>query len=116
MLGDRGDIAYSHQPDADNPWDLGFGVEVLARSTLEAIHRSASLSAHREHVTLFAYEDPSLHVRCVPPPRELAELMTGERRFDVDLPSDLERLRGILVGADHRITAAEVLRRADHSG
>lgn len=116
LLGDRGDIAYSHQPDADNPWDLGFGVEVLARSTLEAIHRSASLLAHREHVTLFAYEDPSLHVRCVPPPRELAELMTGERRFDVDLPSDLERLRGILVGADHRITAAEVLRRADHSG
>lgn len=116
LLGDRDDIAYSHQPDSDNSWDFGFGVEVLSRSTLETIHRSASLPAHREHVTLFAYENPSLRVRCVPPPRELAELMVGGRKFDVDLPSDLERMREILVGADHRITAAEVLRRAGRSG
>lgn len=116
LAGDKEDVVYSHQPDAATSWDRGFGVEVFARSTLEALHRSASLPAHREHVTLFAYEDPSLRVRCAPPSPELSELMTGRRRFDVDLPPDLERLRAILDGADYRITAAEVLRRAGSSG
>lgn len=116
FLGDRDDVVYSHQPDAANSWDFGFGVEVLSRSTLEAIHHSASLPSHREHVTLFAYEDPSVHVRCVPPSQELAALMTGGRRFDVDLPSDIERLSAILGGGNYRITAAEVLRRASRSG
>ena len=55
--GARNGIVHSHQPTKAEPWDYGFGVEVLSASVLGLLSRSARETRHREHVTLLAYED-----------------------------------------------------------
>ena len=106
-------VVYSHQPDQFIPWDVGFGVEVLTIETLRALSADASTAEAREHVTLLAYEDSSYEVRCATVPAALSQLMVGGRRFDVDTPSDLEKLTHLVRGFDHLVSAQEILLRAN---
>ena len=109
--GARNGIVHSHQPTKAEPWDYGFGVEVLSASVLGLLSRSARETRHREHVTLLAYEDDLVPCSPAPIPKSLAPLMTGSRRFDVDSPEDLAHLEQLLAGLDDRASAGLILER-----
>lgn len=84
------DIAQNHRPAG---WPLGTAVEVFSRPCLTRLDREARDPRHREHVTLYAYENPDdFRIRHVPPP---AAVKAPELRICLDTAEDLERLRGI---------------------
>lgn len=109
--GTQDGIVHSHQPTALERWDYGFGVEVLSTPVLGLLGRAARETRHREHVTLLAYETGLISSSPAPIPRNLAPLMRGDRRFDVDSPADLFRLERLLNGLDDRVSTAEILAR-----
>ncbi len=74
-------------------WPMGTAVEVMSRGCLERLDRETADPVHREHVTLYAYENGSgVRTRHVPPPEALR---APELRLCVDTAGDLERVRGI---------------------
>ena len=112
MSGPAGGICFSHRPGGDQLWDFGFGVEVFSFSMLESLTFQARSEAHREHVTLLAYENGAPNVRPAQVPDRLAGLMWGGRRFDVDTPADLMRVQELVGEAGPDISAESVLERA----
>ncbi len=113
LADSAGGIRFSHRPEGDELWEFGFGVEVLAFSSLRDLERRARSQRHREHVTLLAYEDGVSSVVPVPVPDRLKDLMRGGRRFDVDTPEDLAHLESLVAGSPTDVSAEVILRRAN---
>lgn len=112
MSGPADGICFSHRPDGDQLWDFGFGVEVFSFSMLEALAFQARSDAHREHVTLLAYENGTPNVGPAQVPDWLAGLMWGGRRFDVDTLADLMRVQDLVGESGPDVSAESVLERA----
>lgn len=72
---------------------LGTGVEVFSTATLMRCDEAGREPHHREHVTEFVGENPTLFriVRVPPPP----ELNRPSYRLTIDTPQDLELIRAI---------------------
>jgi sialic acid synthase SpsE/spore coat polysaccharide biosynthesis protein SpsF (cytidylyltransferase family) len=84
------DYAFNHIPRLNNQYADGFGAEILPFSVLKGLHRTASQPSHREHVTSYIWDNPSLfNIGVLVAP---IELQRTDLRFDVDAPADLERL------------------------
>lgn len=84
------DYACNHLDRLGSRYADGFGGEILSATLLRDLAASATESRHREHVTLYLW-DQEAHYRmlAVPAPPELAH---PKLRFDVDRPADLVRL------------------------
>jgi len=84
------DLVQNHRPAR---WPVGTAVEVLTDNCLAALDRSAITNAHREHVTLYAYETPgTCTIRFAEPPPELT---APDLRICVDTDDDLARIRSL---------------------
>lgn len=84
------DYACNHQERFMNKYADGFGAEIFSNESLQYIAKNATLDSHREHLTLFFWDNPdTFHLTAVPCPHYLAY---PELRFDVDNPSDLAYL------------------------
>jgi spore coat polysaccharide biosynthesis protein SpsF len=80
-----------------NTWRLsypqGVDAQVFARALLEEAAGETRDPAHREHVSLYFYENPdrySIHVFEAPP-----EVRAPELRFQLDYPEDLAFIRAV---------------------
>lgn len=90
----RPDYAFNHLDRLGSGYADGFGAEALSRQTLERLEVLAPRGPHREHVTSFIWDRADdFAILPVHPP---AALKHPGLRFDVDLPSDLERLRMLI--------------------
>lgn len=88
------DYACNHQARLGSRYADGFGAEILSVELLRMIDRNASGARHREHVTSYLWENAdifSLHSLTAP-----SGLAFPDLRFDVDTPSDLERLSEVV--------------------
>ena len=93
-------------------WPIGTAAEALTRQTLEKIADEAREPRHREHVTLYAYEeDAGLAIKHVPPPHELE---APELRLCVDTVADLDRARRLCeaLGPKRDFSLASIVRTA----
>lgn len=107
------EYAFNHRPFGGCDYADGFGAEVVDRALLVRLNGLPLSAEHREHVTL-AVADGSVAARvhvCAAPPG----LSRPDLGFDVDEPSDLERLRTLVVdrGLSPDSGAADVVRAAD---
>lgn len=74
-------------------WPFGTAVEALSADVLARLNRVARAPEHREHVTLYAYDNRGeFSIRHVPAPPSSA---APELRLCVDTAEDLERVRAI---------------------
>jgi len=89
------DYAYNNRPECGLP--CGVGAEVISASTLRLVHKKAMSAQHREHVTLYVFDNLAMFKvgAWVAPPA----LWHPEFRLDVDYEEDLaflERICGLL--------------------
>jgi spore coat polysaccharide biosynthesis protein SpsF len=79
-------------------WPVGSAVEAMTGDCLARLHSEAHSERHREHVTLYAIENPTRFVlRYVPPP---TAMRAPDLRICVDTAEDLERAREICCELD----------------
>ncbi len=84
------DYAFNHLDRLGSRYADGFGAEIMYNSLLQHIAQSATDSLHREHATLYIWDnDHDYCLSAVPAPHQLAY---PQLRFDVDLPHDLAYL------------------------
>ncbi len=85
------DLAYNHSPDCGLP--DGVGAEAMTSATLRRLDDLAIAPSHREHVTLYAYQNPDAF--------RVARLdatddpVSSPWRLDVDYPEDLGFIRAL---------------------
>ena len=85
------DLAYNHRVESGLP--DGVGAEAMTAATLRRLDELAIAPPHREHVTLYAYENPEAF--------RIARLDSTDNpvsstwRLDVDYPEDLEFIRAL---------------------
>lgn len=109
------DYACNHQNRLDSGYADGFGAEILSSALLKRIAKASVDARHREHVTLFVWDNDSKYeIASIPAPAGLAY---PELRFDVDTPDDLKNLqrlvdRGVSIGS----TASEIIKIAIGTG
>lgn len=89
----RPDYAFNHLNRLSNNYPDGFGAEIFTRGVLEDMNRLCVEPQHREHVTMYLWDNPyAYRMETFPAPEEIA---FPDLRFDVDTPEDLEYLRPI---------------------
>ena len=105
------DYAFNHQDRLGSRYADGFGAEILRRDVLDDIASKAREPRHREHVTLYLWDNAAdYRMLAVPAPRELAH---PELCFDVDTPENLEFLKTMVsAGVSFQTDAAEIVRLA----
>lgn len=103
------DYAFNHLDRCGSGYADGFGAEVISNDVLQQIAVRAVDTRHREHVTLFLWDNVSdFRLGAVPAPRELAH---PRLRFDIDRPEDLADLQAVVDGGVTIATgAAEIVR------
>lgn len=86
----RAEIAENH---THGVWPVGTAVEAMSLETLHRLDVAAMDPRHREHVTLYAYENPDqFDTAYLPAPAAFA---APGLRIVVDTPSDLEHVRSL---------------------
>ena len=84
------DYAFNHLDRMNNNYADGFGAEILSMNLLEQLAKTITNFSLREHLTLAVWDRASeIRIKTITAPKELA---FSEMRFDIDTPSDLERL------------------------
>ena len=84
------DYSCNHQQRLDNRYADGFGAEILSTSLLNEILKLTTLTAHREHVTSYVWDNSAkFKIQAVEAPPELA---FPEVKLDIDTPEDLQKL------------------------
>jgi spore coat polysaccharide biosynthesis protein SpsF (cytidylyltransferase family) len=79
-------------------WPVGTAVEAMTMDCLNRLDAEAKDDRHREHVTLYAIENPGrFELRHVPPPESMR---APDLRICVDTAEDLERAREICADLD----------------
>jgi N-acetylneuraminate synthase len=93
FLENRPDYAFNHINKMCNNYADGFGAEIFTRGVLEDLNTLCTSAKHREHVTLYLWDNPySYRIETFSPPPGLA---FGHLRFDIDFPEDLKSLEPI---------------------
>ncbi|HMB45890.1 MAG TPA: NTP transferase domain-containing protein, partial [Candidatus Methanoperedens sp.] len=103
----RPEYAFNHLNRLSNNYADGFGAEIFTRGVLEDMNRLCVEQRHREHVTMYLWDNPyAYRMQTFPAPEKIA---FPDLRFDVDTPEDLDYLQFIAekVGMDG--TAAEFI-------
>lgn len=105
------DYACNHLDRLDSGYADGFGAEILPLSLLRRLADLTSEVRHREHVTLYLWDNPGAFRLCaVPAPSPLKQPFL---RFDVDRPHDLDALAALVEsGLTVDSSAAEVVQKA----
>ena len=84
------DYAFNHLDKMGNGYADGFGAEILSMDLLERLAENASELSQREHLTQAVWDcADDIDIRTIAAPQNLAY---SEMRFDIDTPTDLERL------------------------
>lgn len=90
FLRSEAEIVANHREPG---WPVGTAVEALTADCLARIEQLATEPAHREHVTLYAYEHPAeFEITHVPAP---PELVAPSLRLCVDTADDLDAVRAL---------------------
>lgn len=93
FLKSRPDYAFNHLDRMSNNYADGFGAEIFSRNVLEDLNRLCTSQRHREHVTIYLWDNPyAYNIETFSSPDELAY---RDLRFDIDTSEDLERLNPI---------------------
>lgn len=102
------DYACNHQDRLSSCYADGFGAETLSNKLLQDVAALATSQSHREHVTLYLWDNSDLYnLVAVPAPIELAY---PNLRFDVDIPKDLDNLKKLVVfGMGIETPASEIV-------
>ncbi len=88
------DYACNHQNRLGSRYADGFGGEIFSIQTLQKIDTDSFLSKHREHVTLYIWENAEKFcMYSIPAPAALAY---PKMKFDVDTKQDLHQLKSII--------------------
>lgn len=109
FVSKNADYAFNHQDRLGSRYADGFGAEILRRDILDDIASKARDPRHREHVTLYLWDNAAdYRMLAAPAPQELAY---PELCFDVDTPEDLEYLKTLVsAGVSFQTEAAEIVR------
>ena len=103
------DYACNHQNHLDSNYADGFGAEIFSFSLLKKINMLAKDSRHREHITLYLWDNNnSYKMMSVPAPKDLCYPYL---RFDIDTPEDRDKM-ALLVknGARIESSANEIIK------
>lgn len=111
FVSHNADYAFNHQDRLGSRYADGFGAEILRRDVLDDIAAKARDPRHREHVTLYLWDNAAdYRIVAVPAPPDLAH---PELCFDVDTQVDLEFLKTMVSsGVSFQTDAAEIVRLA----
>jgi len=110
------DYAFNHSPCNGNNYPDGLGAEIFSRSLLERLDAVVKEPRHREHVTLYLWENPEgVRMKTIQAPAEIA---FPAIRLDVDTQADLDKLNELDCVADLHATALAVVQsyRTCHTG
>lgn len=109
------DYSFNHQSRLGSGHADGFGGEILSNGLLQKIAHDAIDVRHREHATLYIWENlGEFHVSAVPAKNHLEN---PEMRFDVDSPDDLAYLDALFrAGVCINSSAEEIIQIALNSG
>lgn len=89
------DYAFNHRNKLNSLYADGFGAEILHFETLNKISQLTFNPEHREHVTQYIWDNPqNFLIKSLRAPKFLA---FPELKFDVDLLSDLDALRELVL-------------------
>lgn len=111
----QADYSYNNRPHPNSLPD-GIGAEVISMDTLMRIYEIAKEQPYREHVTLFAYDNPNLfHVERLDADPDLRR---PDIKLDVDFSGDLQYIREVLEelcdkGKDNSATTKEIIAAVD---
>ena len=105
------DIVFNHISENGERWPRGFGAEVLSASLLAWMDRNAKAPDDREHVTIYAWKHRDDY--CVYPAKCPVALDPGipDLKLDLDVPEDLDRLRGLCAGETIDVSAERIVAR-----
>lgn len=105
----RAEYSHNHRPGDGCDYADGFGAEIIDRNLLTRLDEMKLSSSHREHVTLAVVDGtvPARRHACRAP----VLLARPELAFDIDEPSDLDRLRTLVVSGPIEVTtsAAQII-------
>ena len=105
------DLCFNHISEKKEYWPRGFGVEVFSTDLLYWLDENAHGPDHREHVTLYLWENRHkfkiIPLSC---PNSI-NLGIPDIRFDLDWPEDLQRIRLICEHGDIHDSVHEMIGR-----
>lgn len=88
------DYACNHQDRLGSKYSDGFGAEIFSLNALKSLATNAIEIRHREHVTLYFWENANQYkIGVIPAPVGYAY---PELRFDIDVANDLEKLERLI--------------------
>ena len=101
------DYGFNHVPRLNNNYPDGLGAEILSDVLLQRIASVAVMPQHREHVTLYIWDNASEYrIETVQAPDGIA---FPEVKLDIDTPADLARLQKIASDLDTTSSAQTIV-------
>ena len=102
------DYACNHQNRLDSNYADGFGAEIFSFNLLQKINILAKDFKHREHITLYLWDNKTQFIMMSVPAPE--HLRYPDLRFDIDLPEDKDKMELIVNnGATIESSAHEII-------